>query len=102
MMIDGISMTAVTGARRRFPRSTAEYLLSPPHSWAGAFDRVVEVYTLHVLTGAAQRTAIAHRPASHTRRPGTGHREARDKHDDPGAMPWPLTRTETESFRRTG
>jgi len=36
MMIDANSMTAVTGARRRFPRFTVEYLtadlLSPPHS----------------------------------------------------------------------
>ena len=27
---------------------------------------------------------------------------ARDEHEDPGQMPWPLTRAEIESFRRYG
>jgi SAM-dependent methyltransferase len=58
-----VSPTAVGAARQRFPRSTVEYvtadLLSPPHSRAGAFDLVVEVFTLQVLTGAARRTAFA-------------------------------------------
>jgi SAM-dependent methyltransferase len=102
-----VSPTAVAGARRRFPRSTVEYvtadLLSPPHSWAGAFELVVEVYTLQVLTGAARRTAIAR--TAQLVAPGgrllviAG---ARDEHDDPGKMPWPLTRAEIESFRGYG
>jgi SAM-dependent methyltransferase len=58
-----VSPTAVVSARRRFPRSSVEYviadLLSPPQSWAGAFELVVEVYTLQVLTGAARRAAFA-------------------------------------------
>src|SRR5215468_11492444 len=41
-----VSPTAVDAARRRFPCSTVEYvhadLLSPPQSWVGAFDLVVE------------------------------------------------------------
>ena len=102
-----VSPTAVAGARRRFPRSAVEYvtadLLSPPHSWAGAFDLVVEVFTLQVLTGAARRTAIAR--SAQLVAPGgrllviAG---ARDEHDDPGTMPWPLTRAEIESFRGYG
>jgi len=102
-----VSPTAVATARRRFPRSAVEYvtadLLSPPHSWTGAFDLVVEVYTLQVLTGAARRTAIAR--TAQLVAPGgrllviAG---ARDEHDDPGQMPWPLTRAEIESFRRYG
>jgi SAM-dependent methyltransferase len=98
-----VSPTAVVGARRRFPDSTVEYvtadLRSPPPPWAGAFDLVVEAYTLQVLTGDARRTGI-------TRTAGLvapGGRllviaRARDEHDDPGAMPWPLTRQELESF----
>src|SRR5438874_5727428 len=58
-----VSPTAVAAARRRFPGSAVEYvtadLLSPPGAWAGAFDLVVEVVTLQVLTGAARRTAVA-------------------------------------------
>src|SRR5712691_6237869 len=102
-----VSPTAVAGARRRFPRSTVEYvtadLLSPPHSWAGAFELVVEVFTLQVLTGAARRTAFAR--TAQLVAPGgrllviAG---ARDEHDDPGTMPWPLTGAEIESFREHG
>jgi len=102
-----VSLTAIAAARRRFPRSAVKYvsadLLSPPHSWAGAFDLVVEVYTLQVLTGAARRTAFAR--TAQLVAPGgrllviAG---ARDEHDDPGQMPWPLTRAEIESFRRYG
>jgi hypothetical protein len=42
------------------------------------------------------------RRAGLLRLPATGHCEARDEHDDADAMPWTLTRTETESFRRYG
>lgn len=59
-----VSPTAIATARRRFPDSTVEYvtadLLSPPRSWAGAFDLVVEIFTLQVLSGQARRTAFAH------------------------------------------
>ena len=102
-----VSPTAVAAARRRFPRSAVEYmtadLLSPPPSWAGAFDLVVEVFTLQVLTGAARRTAFAR--TAQLVAPGgrllviAG---ARGEHDDPGQMPWPLTRAEIESFRAYG
>jgi hypothetical protein len=93
--------------RRRFPRSAVEYvtadLLLPPDSWTGAFDLVVEVYTLQVLTCAARRTAIA-RTAQLV---APGGRllviaRARDEHEDPGKMPWPLTRAEIGSFRVHG
>lgn len=102
-----VSPTAVDTARRRFPCSAVEYvtadLLSPPCSWAGAFDLVVEVFTLQVLTGAVRRTAFAR--TAQLVAPGgrllviAG---ARDEHDDPGQMPWPLTRAEIESFREYG
>jgi ubiquinone/menaquinone biosynthesis C-methylase UbiE len=102
-----VSPTAIASARRRFPRSAVQYvtadLLSPPHSWAGVFDLVVEVFTLQVLTGAARRTAIART----ARLVAPGGRllviaGARDEHDEPGTMPWPLTRAEIESFRGHG
>jgi hypothetical protein len=102
-----VSPTAVAAARRRFPRSAVEYmtadLLSPPPSWAGAFDLVVEVFTLQVLTGAARCTAFAR--TAQLVAPGgrllviAG---ARGEHDDPGQMPWPLTRAEIGSFRAYG
>jgi hypothetical protein len=59
-----------------------------------------EVFTSRVLTGAARRTAFVR--TAQLVAPGgrllviAG---ARDEHDDPGTMPWPLTRAEIESFR---
>jgi SAM-dependent methyltransferase len=102
-----VSPTAIATAQRRFPRSAVEYvtadLLAPPRIWAAAFDLVVEVFTLQVLTGAARRTAIARL----ARMIAPGGRllliaRARDEHEDPGQMPWPLTRAELESFRHYG
>jgi SAM-dependent methyltransferase len=102
-----VSPTAIATARRRFPHSTVDYvpadLLSPPPAWAGAFALVVEVFTLQVLTGTARRTAFA-RVAEFVAPGGrllviAG---AREEDDDPGEMPWPLTRGELESFRDYG
>jgi SAM-dependent methyltransferase len=102
-----VSPTAVTGARRRFPASAVEYvvadLLSPPPSWVAAFDLVVEVYTVQVLTGPARVSAVAR--LAELVAPGgrllviAG---AREETDHPGEMPWPLTRAEIESFRDHG
>ena len=102
-----VSPTAIVAARQRFPDSAVEYvtadLLSPPPAWAGAFDLVVEVFTAQVLTGHARRSAIA-RTAQLV---APGGRllviaKARDEHDHPGTMPWPLTRAEIESFGQHG
>jgi SAM-dependent methyltransferase len=102
-----VSPSAIVAARGRFPRSTVEYvtadLLSPPPPWAGAFDLVVEVFTLQVLTGAARRTAVVQL----ARLVAPGGRllviaRARDEHEDPGELPWPLTRAEVESFHEHG
>jgi SAM-dependent methyltransferase len=102
-----VSPTAIASARRRFPYSTVEYvvadLLAPPPHWAGAFDLVVEVFTVQVLTGEARGTATA-RLADMVAPGGrllviAG---ARDEQDPPGEMPWPLTRTEVESFHHHG
>ena len=102
-----VSPTAVTVAQRRFPNSKVEYvaadLLSTPSSWTHAFELVVEVYTLQVLTGAARRKAFAEtaRLVAPTGRllviAG-----AREENDDPGSMPWPLTRAEIESLDAYG
>ncbi len=102
-----VSPTAVAAARRRFPDSTVDYvvadLLAPPEAWVGAFDLVVEVYTLQVLTGEARETAIA-RTASLVAPGGQllVIARAREEEDDPGQMPWPLTRTEIELFMSYG
>jgi SAM-dependent methyltransferase len=102
-----ISPTAIHSVRQRFPHSTVTYavadLLAPPPPWTGAFDLVVEIFTLQVLTGAARRTAFA----CTAQFVASGGRllviaGARDDSEHPGRMPWPLTRAELESFRGHG
>jgi SAM-dependent methyltransferase len=102
-----VSPTAIATVRQRFPNSTVEYvtadLLAPPPFWASGFDLVVEVFTLQVLTGTARQAAIA-RTAQLV---APGGRllviaRAREEHDDPGQMPWPLTRVEIDSFQQWG
>ncbi|NUO56318.1 MAG: class I SAM-dependent methyltransferase [Hamadaea sp.] len=98
-----IAPTAVAAARRRFPSTTVDYrvadLLELPADWIGAFDLVLEVYTVQVLLGDARRTAIANSAAL----VGPGGTllvlaRARDSDGDPGQMPWPLTRAEIDAF----
>ena len=102
-----VSPAAIASARRRFPHSTVRYLaadlLSPPQIWLGAFDLVVEVYTIQVLLGTARRIAFAR--IAQLVAPGgrllviAG---ARDEHGPIGTMPWPLTRAEIASFEEHG
>jgi SAM-dependent methyltransferase len=97
-----ISPTAVERARRRFPDSAVTYvaadLLDPPAEWLGAFDLVVEVYTVQVLQGPARTTAIA-RVADLVAPGGTLLVLARAREDgEPGRMPWPLDRAEIARF----
>ncbi len=100
-----ISGTAVAWCRRRFPCSAVEYrvadLFSPPASWVGAFDFVLEAYTLQVLPPDVRQMA-AERIASFVAPGGTllVICRGRELDDDPGAMPWPLTRGELDAFKR--
>jgi SAM-dependent methyltransferase len=98
-----VSETAVARARDRFPDSRVEYraadLLDLPAAWHRAFDLVVESYTVQVLRGEARERAIA--GTADLVAPGGTLlviARAREESDDPGRMPWPLTRAEIESF----
>jgi 2-polyprenyl-3-methyl-5-hydroxy-6-metoxy-1,4-benzoquinol methylase len=98
-----VSPTAVERAKRRFPATPVSYvaadLLQLPPEWHEAFDLVVEIYTVQVLQGAARTSAIE-RTASLVAPGGTllVLARARDNHEDPGRMPWPLTRAEIAHF----
>ena len=100
-----ISPTAIDGARRRFPGSPVDYtpgdLLNPPASWRGAFDLVVEIYTVQPLHGTARTTALSMLPRlvapdgtlliiAHATEESAPER-------DPSSFPWPLTRAEIDS-----
>ena len=99
-----VSAAAIDWCRRRFPDSAVDYeaadLLHPPAAWHGAFDLVVEIYTLQVLPPELRAQAMAHL-ASFVARGGTllVVARGREEHDEPGSMPWPLT---TGELRRPG
>jgi SAM-dependent methyltransferase len=94
-----ISPTAIDWCRRRFPDSRVEYVvadvLDPPDEWTGAFDFVLECYTLQVLPPELRAPAAARIEAMVD--PGGTLlviARGRDDEDPPGQMPWPLTADE--------
>ena len=102
-----ISESAIRECRRRFPSSRVEYvaadLLHPPAEWSKRFDFVLESYTLQVLPPALREQAMQS-VAGFLKRDGLLLLIARGRNDDEpeGAMPWPLTRGEIESFNGYG
>ncbi len=102
-----VSPTAVEWCRRRFPGSVVRYavadVLRPPPRWNGAFDLVLESYTLQVLLPAARAAALRN-----VARCVAPHGEllviarGRDAGDPEGAMPWPLLRRELDAVRAAG
>lgn len=102
-----VAPTAVEQARRRFPRSRVDYrvadLLALPPDLEGAFDLVVECYTLQVLPPKARGRAVD--ALRRTLRPGGTLlvvARGREPAEPAGQMPWPLTRTEVESIQAPG
>lgn len=102
-----IAPTAVAQARRRFPSSTVDYqvgdLLDLPEAWLGAFDLVVEVYTVQALPDPPRAAAIA----NVTRLVAPGGTllviaVAREDGPAPAGPPWPLTRAEVDAFAVNG
>jgi SAM-dependent methyltransferase len=99
-----IAASAIQAARRRFPDSHVQYinadLLNPPAQWYAAFDLVVESLTVQALPDPPRREAIA--AVGRMVAPGgtliviAAARE--DQQAPEQGPPWPLTRTEIESF----
>jgi len=102
-----VASTAIEGCRRRYPETRVEYrvadLFDPPSDWAGGFDLVVEVNTLQVLPDARRVQAMG-RLADFVAPGGTllVVARGREENDDPGRMPWPLTRRELRAFAGAG
>ena len=102
-----VSKTAIEWCRKRFPGSSVEYvvadLMNPPADWARAFDFVLESYTLQVLPVDVHEAAI--RRVARFVAPGGSLlvvARGREPGDEPGTMPWPLTRDELAGFVRAG
>lgn len=102
-----ISRSAVAQVRDRFPQSPVDYvtadLLNPPPIWREAFDLVVEAITVQSMPVSVRATAIRHlgqfvAPAGELL-VISGIRDEGAHVDGP---PWPLTRSEIESFAVDG
>jgi SAM-dependent methyltransferase len=98
-----ISPTAIDWCRRRFPASAVDYavadVLRPPGEWAGAFDLVLESYTLQVLPPGLRDEAAAGIAA--TVAPGgtlLAIARGRDEDGPKGEMPWPLSPDELKGY----
>ena len=86
-----VAASAIAEARRRFPKSRVDYrvadLLRLPPEFEGAFDLVVECYTLQVLPPEARARAVAAlrrtlRPGRHAARGGARARAGRAARSD--------------------
>eukprot|EP00913_Durusdinium_trenchii_P028428 g26656.t1 len=100
-----ISPTCIDWCRQRFPDSRVVYrvadLFNAPLRWHQAFDLVIEIYTLQVLPERV-RTVAMHTIGEFVAAGGTllVVARGRDVADDSGNMPWPLIRSELDSFSR--
>ena len=101
-----ISPTAVAAARDRNPGSPVTYavgdLLDLPGEWTGAFDLVVEIYTVQAVNRSVRdeltagvRSLVAPGGALLTV-------QAIAEQGDDDGPPWPLTRPEIEAFGKEG
>lgn len=102
-----IAPSAIDWCRARFPHSPVAYqivdLFHAPSDWRGAFDFVLEAYTLQVLPPELRAEAMA-RIAEFVAPGGTllVICRGRNTEDSPGLMPWPLLREELEHFTQHG
>ncbi len=102
-----ISSTAIAATKKRFPSTSVEYvvadLLAPPNQWRANFDFIFESYTLQSLppdlrAQAFPKIAEFLKPAGLLLVLARG----RDPQEDPGCVPWRLTRQELSAFSRAG
>jgi SAM-dependent methyltransferase len=98
-----ISPTAIAWCQRRFPATSVHYaiadLFTAPRNWRGAFDFVLESYTLQVLPRGLRQKAMAE-IADFIRPRGTllVIARAREHTEAEGKMPWPLTSEDLNGF----
>ncbi len=94
-----VAPTAIEWCGKRFPRSDVRYvvadLLDPPPEWDGAFDFVLESYTLQALPSDPRERAV-HSLARFLSPTGMLLLicRGREPEEPEGELPWPLTREE--------
>jgi SAM-dependent methyltransferase len=102
-----ISPAAIAWCRRRFPEFRVTYrvadLLAAPREWTQRFDFVFEAYTVQSLPHTVREAAL--NAIANFVAPGGELLlvcRARDQQDDPGNLPWPLTRDELRIVEAAG
>ena len=102
-----LSPTAVAWCQQRFPQSTVTYvvadLFTAPAAWQGAFDFVLEIFTIQALPIAMRQATIA-AIANFVAPDGElfVFCLGADQPDGRTGPPWPLTRAELDYFRTCG
>lgn len=98
-----VAPTAIAWCKRRFPQSRVRYvvadMLDPPAAWAGAFEFILESYTLQALPPDPR--ARAERSLAGFLAPAGELLvicRAREPDEPEGQAPWPLTRDELTRF----
>ena len=103
-----IAPSAIEQTKKRYPHSPVNYVLAdlfdPPRAWIGAFDLVLEIYTIQSFAGDLRTKsidAIARfvAPRGHLLVIARGRDESEPEVPGP---PWPLTREELDGFQRAG
>ena len=102
-----IAGSAIDAARRRFPTSPVDFrvadLLNPPAEWREHFDLVVETYTTQSLPVRLRPMVVLH--VGRLVAPGGTLlvlAVAADADEESEGPPWPLSRTDIESFAVEG
>lgn len=102
-----ISETAIDWAKKLYNDARIDFqvadLFSPPEDWKGAFDFVLEIYTVQPLP-LEMRPDVIDAIASFVKPGGSVVVVTRGREDDeePDQMPWPLSRRDLSRFEQHG
>jgi SAM-dependent methyltransferase len=102
-----VSASAILWARERFPQSSVKYqvadLLQAPDAWEGAFDFVLEVYTIQALPNTLS-TRVMGQISSFVAPGGwlLAICHGREPHESNKGVPWPLSRNDLAKFESFG
>lgn len=102
-----ISPTAVNWAKRLYGDAGIEFktcdLFKAPAEWAGAFDFVLEIYTIQPLP-LAMRPTVVDAVAAFVANGGSLVVVTRGREDDvePDELPWPMSRRDLSRFEANG
>jgi SAM-dependent methyltransferase len=102
-----ISPTAIEWAKKLYSDASISFqianLLDPPTEWLGAFDFVLEIYTIQPLP-LEIRPQVIDSMASFVKEGGelVVVTRGREDDDEPEQMPWPLSRRNLSRFEANG